>query len=63
MHVIFYDCVEFRDEIILSRGECKTLEYPNFLKNGEMVISIKIQNFSTSWMTKGTSPLELSRKI
>ena len=34
-----------------------------FLKNGKMVISVKIRNFSRSWMTKWTSPLESSREI
>ena len=35
----------------------------NFLKKGKMVISVKIRNFSRSWMTKRTSPLESSREI
>ena len=55
-------CVEFRDEILL-RGECETLKKSNFLKNGKMIISVKIQNFSRSRMTKRASPLESSRKI
>ena len=42
---------------------CKTRENYNFLKNGKMVISVKIRNFSRSWMTKWTSPLESSREI
>ena len=42
---------------------CKTRENSNFLKNGKMVISIKIRNFSRSRMTKRTSPLESSREI
>ena len=42
---------------------CKTQENANFLKNGKMVISVKIENFSRSWMTKQTSPLESSREI
>ena len=41
----------------------KHRENPNFLKNGKMVIFVKIQNFSRSWMTKQTSPLESSREI
>ena len=41
----------------------KTRENSNFLKNGKMVISIKIRNFSRSRMTKRTSPLESSREI
>ena len=56
-------CVEFRDQIILRGGECKTRENSNFLKNGKMVILVKIRNFSRSRMTKWTSPLELSREI
>ena len=42
---------------------CKTRENSNFLKKGKMVISVKIQNFSRSRMTKRTSPLESSREI
>ena len=42
---------------------CKTHENSNFLKNGTMVISVKIRNFSRSRMTKRTSPLESSREI
>ena len=57
------DCTEFQDEILLMRGECKTRENSNFLKNGKMVISIKIRNFSISRMTKRTSPLESSYEI
>ena len=56
-------CVEFRDEILLKGGECKTRENYNFLKIGKMVISVKIRNFSRSRMTKRTSPLESSREI
>ena len=41
----------------------KHRENPNFLKNGKMVILVKIQNFSRSWMTKQTSPLESSHEI
>ena len=41
----------------------KPRENPNFLKNGKMVISIKIQIFSRSRMMKRTSPLESSLKI
>ena len=57
MHVICCDCTEFRDEILLRGGECKTRENSNFLKKGKMVISAKIRNFSRFQMTKGTSPL------
>ena len=42
---------------------CKTRENSNFLKNGKMVISVKIQNFSRSPMTKQISPLESSHEI
>ena len=41
----------------------KPRENPNFLKNGKMVISVKIYNFSRSRMMKQTSPLESSREI
>ena len=57
-------CVEFQDEILLrGEGECETPRKSNFLKKGEMVISIKIRNFSRSRMTKRTSPLESYREI
>ena len=56
-------CVEFRDEILLRRGECKTRENSNFLKKGKIVISVKIQIFSRSQMTKWTSPLKSFREI
>ena len=36
---------------------------PDFLRKDKMVISVKIQNFSRSRMTKRTSPLESSREI
>ena len=55
--------VEFRDEILLRGGECETSENPDFLRKGKMVISVKIQKFSRSRMTKRTSPLESSREI
>ena len=42
---------------------CKTRENSNFLKNGKMVISVKIQKFSRPRMMKRTSPLESSSKI
>ena len=56
-------CVEFRDEILLTVGECETPENQDFLRKGKIVISIKIQNFSRSQMTKRTSPLETSHEI
>ena len=42
---------------------CETPKKSNFLKNGKMVISVKIRNFFRSRMTKRTSPLESSREI
>ena len=42
---------------------CKTRKNSNFLKNGKMVISVKIQNFSRSRMMKRISQLESSRQI
>ena len=53
----------FRTKFLLRTGECKTWENSNFLKNGKMVILVKIQNFSRSRMTKQTSSLESSREI
>ena len=53
----------FGTEFLLRRGECKTRENSNFLKNGKMVISVKIQNFSRSLITKRTSLLESSCEI
>ena len=43
--------------------DCKTRENFNFMKKGKMIISVKIQNFSRSRMTKRTSPLESSPEI
>ena len=42
---------------------CKTRENFNFLKNGKIVILVKIQYFFRSRMTKQTSLLESSREI
>ena len=56
-------CVKFRDEILLRGGECEAPENSNFLKNGKMVISVKIRNFSTSRMMTRDIPLSLSREI
>ena len=53
----------FGTKFLLRRGECKTRENSNFLKNGKIVILIKPQNFSRSRMTKHISPLESSREI
>ena len=64
MHVVGCVCAwNFGMKFFLRRGECKTRENFNFLKNGKILISVKIQNFSRSWMTKRTSPLESSHKI
>ena len=52
----------FETKFFLRRGECKTRENSNFLKKCKMVISVKIQNFSRSRMTKRTSPLESSHE-
>ena len=64
MHMV--GCVgasNFGTKFFLSRGECETPKNSNFLKKGKIVISVKIQNFSRSRMTKRTSPLESSREI
>ena len=53
----------FEKKFLLRRGECKTRKFLNFLKNGKMVISVKIRKFSRSRMTKWTSPSESSREI
>ena len=42
---------------------CKARENSNFMKNGKMVILVKIQKFFRSQMTKRTAPLESSREI
>ena len=42
---------------------CETPRKSNFLKKGKIVISVKIQKFSRSRMTKRTSLLESSREI
>ena len=48
----------------LDGGESvKPRENLIFLKNGEMVISVKIRNFSRSRMKRRTSPLESSSEI
>ena len=53
-HGWMHMCVEFLDEILLRRGECETPRKSNFLKKGQMVISVKIKKFSRSRMTKRT---------
>ena len=64
MHVVGCVCAwNFGTKLFLRRGECKTRENSNFLKNGKIIISVKIQTFSKSQMTKQTSPLESSCEI
>ena len=64
MHMVGCVCAwNFGTKFFLRRGECKTRENSNFLKKGKIVISVKIQNFSKSRMTKRTSPLKSSHKI
>ena len=64
IHVVGCVCAwNFGTKFFLRRRECKTRENFNFLKNGKIIISIKIQNFSRSRMTKRTSPLKSSREI
>ena len=48
------ELAHFTDDYVKPR------ENPNFLKKGKRIISVKIQNFSRSQMTKWTSSLELS---
>ena len=64
MHMVGCVCAwNFGTKFFLRRGECKTRENFNFLKNGKIVISVKIRNFSRSRMTKRNSPLKSSREI
>ena len=64
MHVVGCVCTwNFRTKFFLRRGECKTRENSNFLKNGKIGISIKIRKFSRSQMAKRISLLESSRGI
>ena len=53
----------FETKFLLSKGECKTRENSNFLKNGKTVILVKTLNFSRYQMMKQTSPLESSCEI
>ena len=50
-------------KFFLRREECETPRKYNFLKKGKIIISVKIQKFFRSRMTKRTSPLESSREI
>ena len=64
MHVVGCVCAwNFGTKFLLRRGECKTRENSNFWKNGKIIISVKIQNFSISRMTKRISSLESYREI
>ena len=63
MHVICYDCVEFRNEILLRGEECKNPKNSNFLKKGNTIILVKTPTFSKFRIMKRTSPLESSREI
>ena len=66
LHMRMVGCVcawNFGTKLFFRRGECKTRENYNFLKNGKIVILVKIQNFSRSRMKKRISPLESSREI
>ena len=64
MHVVGCVCAwNFGTKFFLRRRECKTRENSNFLNKGKILISVKIQNFSRSRMTKWTSPLKSSREI
>ena len=64
MHMVGSVCAwNFGTELFLRRGECKTRENSNFLKNGKIDIFVKIRNFSKARMTKRISPLESSREI
>ena len=53
----------FGTKFLLRMGEYKTRENFNFLKKGKIVILVKIRNFSSSQMTKRTSPFDSSREI
>ena len=66
LHIHVVGCVcewNFGTKFFLRRGECKTRENSNFLKKGKIIISVKVQNFYRSQMTKRTSPLESSHEV
>ena len=64
MHMVGCVCAwNFGTKFFLRRGECETPRKSNFLKNGKIVILVKIRNFSRSRMTKRTSPLKSSSEI
>ena len=57
------DYTKFGIPVFKCDWVCETLRKSNFLKKGKIVISVKIQNFSRSQMTKRISPLESSHEI
>ena len=64
MHMVGCVCPwNFGTIFLLRKGECETPENSNFLKNGKIIISVKILKFSKSRMTKRISPLESSCEI
>ena len=64
MHMVGRVCAwNFGTKFFLRRGECETPENSNFLKNGKILISVKLWNFYRSRMMKRISPLESSREI
>ena len=64
MHVVGCVCAwSFGTKFFLRRGKCETPANSNFLKNGKIVILVKIRNFSRSRMMKRISPLESSCEI
>ena len=63
MHVVGCVCAWNFGTKFFLRGECETLEISNFRKKGKIIISVKIQIFSRSRMTKRISPLESSHEI
>ena len=60
---MFKDQIELEGSYKFIVELCKTRENFNFLKNGKMVILVKIWNFSRSRIMKWTSLLESSREI
>ena len=66
LHMNVVGCLcswNFGTKFFLRRGACKIRENSNFRKNGKIVISVKIQNFSRSRMMKRILPLKSSRQI
>ena len=64
MHVVGCVCAwNFGMKFFLRRGECETPENSNILKNGKILISVKIIFFFRYQITKRSLPLESSREI